>query len=64
VPLVPFEERIGLRVMPVDLQDEALDLSLTYANMDQFAQEERAWNPFLIDFYLPKSLREQFYAPR
>ena len=50
--------------MPVDLQDEALDLSLTYANMDQFAQEERAWNPFLIDFYLPKSLREQFYAPR
>lgn len=64
VPLVPFEERIGLRVMPVDLQDDALDLTLTYANMDQFAQEERAWNPFLIDFYLPKSLREQFYAPR
>ncbi|MFN9304477.1 MAG: hypothetical protein ACK53T_06435 [Planctomycetota bacterium] len=64
VPLVPFEERIGLRVMPVDLQDEALDLTLTYANMDQFAKEERAWNPFLTDFYLPKSVREQFYAPR
>ncbi|MFN6196950.1 MAG: hypothetical protein ACK5BN_24370 [Planctomycetota bacterium] len=64
VTLVPFEERIGLRVMPVDLQDEALDLTLTYANMDQFAKEERAWNPFLTDFYLPKSVREQFYAPR
>ncbi|MFN9331757.1 MAG: hypothetical protein ACK6D1_04065 [Planctomycetota bacterium] len=64
VPLVPFEERIGLRVMPVDLQDEALDLTLTYANMDQFAKEERAWNPFLTDFYLPKSVREQFYEPR
>jgi hypothetical protein len=32
--------------------------------MDQFAQEERAWNPFLVDFYLPKHQREQFYQPR
>lgn len=64
VPLVPFEERVGLRVMPVDQQEDQPDLTYLYAEMDQFAQEDRAWNPFLVDFYLPKSLREQFYQPR
>lgn len=64
VPIVPFEERVGLRVMPVDLQDDVPDLTVTYSEMDRFAQEERAWNPFLIDFYLPKSMREQFYTGR
>lgn len=65
VPLVPFEERTGLRLQPIDLQEErASELSLTYAEMDQFSQEERAWNPFLIDFYLPKHVREEFYQPR
>lgn len=64
VPIVPFEERVGLRVLPVDLQDDMLDLTVTYSEMDRFAQEERAWNPFLVDFYLPKSLREQFYTGR
>ena len=64
VPLVPFEERIGLRVMPVDLQESEPDLALLYAEMDQFAQEDRAWNPFLLDFYLPQHIREQFYQPR
>lgn len=65
VPLVPFEERKGLRVQPVDLQDERADqFSTIYAEMDQYAQEERAWNPFLIDFYLPKHQRDQFYQPR
>ncbi len=64
VPLVPFEERTGLRVQPIDLQDEFLDLTTLYLDMDQFAQEERAWNPFLIDFYLPKHQRQEFYAPR
>ncbi|MCA8964978.1 MAG: general secretion pathway protein GspK [Planctomycetes bacterium] len=65
VPLVPFEERTGLRVQPVDLQEErAAERSLIYANMDQFSQEERAWNPFLIDFYLPKHMRDEFYQPR
>lgn len=64
VPLVPFEERRGLRLQPVDLQDEHQDLTLLYLDMDQFAQEERAWNPFLVDFYLPKHQREDFYRPR
>ncbi len=65
VPLVPFEERIGLRVQPVDMQEErAAERSRIYADMDQFSQEERAWNPFLVDFYLPKHVREEFYRPR
>lgn len=65
VPLVPFEERVGLRLQPVDLQEDAArDRNEAYLDMDQFAKEERAWNPFLIDFYLPKEQREEFYAPR
>ena len=62
--LVPWEERTGLRLQPIDLQDDSLDLSVLYSNMDQFAQEDRAWNPFLIDFYLPKQKREEFYQPK
>jgi hypothetical protein len=64
VPLVPYEERVGLRLQPVDLQDAYVDRSLQYSEMDQFAQEDRAWNPFLIDCYLPKHVRDQFYQPR
>jgi hypothetical protein len=64
VPLVPFEERKGLRLQPVDLQDEYVDRSFQYSEMDRFAQEDRAWNPFLVDFYLPKHQREQFYLPK
>lgn len=65
VPLVPFEERKGLRVQPVDLQEErASELSIQYAEMDRFAQEERAWNPFLVDFYLPNHVRDGFYRPQ
>lgn len=64
VPIVPFEERVGLRVLPVDLQDDMPDFAVTYSEMDRYAQEERAWNPFLVDFYLPKALREQFFTGR
>jgi len=65
LPIVPFEERIGLRVQPVDMQEEILqDWTTTYLEMDQFSQEERAWNPFLIDFYLPPDIRENFYSNR
>ncbi|MFT7535346.1 MAG: hypothetical protein ACI85K_001298 [Hyphomicrobiaceae bacterium] len=65
VPLVPFEERIGLRVKPVEMQDDyALDFTEQYMDMDQFAQDERAWNPFLIDFYMPKDVREEFVNNR
>jgi hypothetical protein len=64
VPLVPFEERVGLRVQPIDMQEDTPDLSYMYSEMDQFAQEDRAWNPFFIDFYLPKHIRDQFYRPQ
>jgi len=65
VPLIPFEERVGLRLKPVELQgDVALDFTTQYMDMDQFAQDERAWNPFLIDFYMPKSVREEFVGNR
>jgi hypothetical protein len=64
VPLVPFEERVGLRVQPIDIQEDNVDLTQVYGDLDSFAQEDRAWNPFLIDFYLPKHLREQFYQHR
>ncbi|MGE3171762.1 MAG: hypothetical protein AB7O97_03990 [Planctomycetota bacterium] len=62
-PLIRFEERHGLRVKPADDQDDPdnrlLDLNLQYSEMDMFAQEDRAWNPFLVDFYLPKWQRDQ-----
>lgn len=64
IPLVPFEERVGLRLQPIDIQQESIDLNGVYNELDQFAQEERAWNPFLIDFYLPKRTRDDFYRPR
>ncbi len=63
LPLVLQEERRGLRVMAVDNPIHYLDLGFVYNEIDQFAQEERAWNPFLVDFYLPKHQREQFYQP-
>ena len=65
VPLIPFEERIGLRLQPIDLQEEQeLLRDEQYLDMDQFAKEERAWNPFLVDFYLPKDERDRFYEAR
>jgi len=64
VPLVLQEERHGLRVQPIDFQEEFVDRGAVYSEMDSFAQDEHAWNPFLVDFYLSKSQREQFYRPR
>jgi hypothetical protein len=59
--LVPWEERKGLRLQPIDLQENRPDLAYLYGELDQFAQEDRVWNPFLIDFYLPKQQRDEFY---
>ncbi len=62
-PILRWEERHGLRVLAPDLQDDpdnrVMDLTLQYSEMDAFAQEDRAWNPFLVDFYLPKWQRDQ-----
>ncbi|MEM7201286.1 MAG: hypothetical protein AAF628_13525 [Planctomycetota bacterium] len=54
-PLVLLEERQGLRVMPVDFADEwsDLDYGMQLDEMDEFAREERRWNPFFLEFYRP-----------
>ena len=56
------------RVQASDLQDDpnnrVQDMSMQYVGMDQFAQEDRAWNPFLVDFYLPKWQRDQLMNRR
>ncbi len=67
-PIIRYEERHGMRVQASDLQDDpnnrVQDMTQQYALMDQFAQEDRAWNPFLVDFYLPKWQRDQLLAYR
>lgn len=51
-PIVLLEERPdALRVMPVDFYENETDYLTRLDEMDQFTREERAWNPFLIDFY-------------
>ncbi len=60
-PLILLEERHGLRVMPVDFDEDELDQIRLFDEMDQFSQEERAWNPFFLDFYLPKDRRETLF---
>lgn len=67
-PIVRYEERHGMRVQASDMQDDpnnrVQDMTQQYALMDQFAQEDRAWNPFLVDFYLPKWQRDQLLSNR
>ena len=53
-----------LRLQCPDLQEDRIDLLPIYSEMDSFAQEDRAWNPFLVDFYLPKWHRDQFLEAR
>lgn len=53
-PLVPLETRSGLRIKPVDFpEDEDLRRS-ELEEMDYFSREEREWNPFFLEFYLPR----------
>jgi hypothetical protein len=61
-PIILLEERHGLRVMPVDFDQDELDQIRLFDEMDQFSQEERAWNPFYLDFYLPKDRRETLFT--
>ncbi len=61
-PLILQEERHGLRVVQADFPDDYVDRFPTYNEMDYFAQEERAWNPFLVDFYLPPDQRQDFFV--
>ena len=54
-PLILLEEREGVRIMPIDFPDEYdnLDYQVQMDEMDEFAQDERRWNPFYFEFYLP-----------
>jgi hypothetical protein len=61
-PLILHEERHGLRVMPVDFPDEEADEAAYFDSMDDYAQEERAWNPFYLDFYRPQYERERLFT--
>ena len=63
-PIIRHEERHGMRIQAPDLPEEQTDLQYLYSDMDTFAQEDRAWNPFLVDFYMPQWRREQFYTRR
>lgn len=56
-PIVLLEDRAGLRVVPIDFPDRYEDELRRLSDIDQFAKEERAWNPFVIDFYKPRSER-------
>ena len=55
-PLVLMEETHGLRIQGIDFPDEYFDMDyeLQLDEMDEFAAEERRWNPFYIDFYRKK----------
>ena len=56
-PIVLLEDRAGLRVVPIDFPDRYEDELRRLSDIDQFAKEERAWNPFVIDFYKPRAER-------
>ena len=54
-PLMLLEERKGVRVMPTDFPEDDAILRQQMTEMDQYSAEERAWNPFYLDFYKPKT---------
>jgi type II secretory pathway component PulK len=63
-PVILLEERNGMRVMPIDLPDDVDRMAAEFDEMDAFTQEERAWNPFHLEFYRPKYERERMFSYR
>lgn len=64
-PLILHEQSDGLRIMANDFPEEdLLAASTQFAEMDTFSQEERAWNPFYVDFYRPRHERDQLFNYR
>ncbi|MFO1053018.1 MAG: type II secretion system protein GspK [Planctomycetota bacterium] len=62
-PIILHEQRDGLRVVQPDIpEDDLMNASARIADMDTFSQEERAWNPFYIDFYRPRAERDQMFS--
>jgi hypothetical protein len=51
-PLIRLEAREGVRVFPYDFPKEELEAQrMRRHDMDEFAIEERDWNPFYLEFY-------------
>ncbi|MHC4899501.1 MAG: hypothetical protein ACYTGW_20615, partial [Planctomycetota bacterium] len=51
-PIIHLERRHGLRIFPVDFpEEEEEERRYLMDEMDQFSREERAWNPFYVEFY-------------
>lgn len=56
-PLLRLEERGGLRIVPIDFPEEYEQQLLLRDEFDEFAREERQWNPFFLEFYKPLDQR-------
>ncbi len=63
-PIILNEERQGLRVMQPDFPEEERDRFAYFDQMDSFTQEERAWNPYYLDFYRPQHERDDLFNYR
>jgi hypothetical protein len=61
-PLIPRQERTALRVFAVDFPDDVGNRFLQFDDMDPFAREERSWNPFYVEFFLPADERERLFG--
>ncbi|MCC6670055.1 MAG: general secretion pathway protein GspK [Planctomycetes bacterium] len=51
-PITRLEEVKGLRIFPVDFPEDESLLRAQLDEMDQYSREERAWNPYFLDFYI------------
>lgn len=51
-PIIHMEKRHGLRIFPLDFPEEEMEEQRYLLDeMDSFTREERAWNPFYLEFY-------------
>lgn len=50
-PILRMERYHGRRVHQEDVLESVTDRDIAMAEMDEFSQEERKWNPFYKDFY-------------
>lgn len=62
-PIVLMEDRRGLRAQWQDFLPDENQRNYAYLDVDALAAEERANNPFLVEFYLPDEDRKEFYDP-
>jgi hypothetical protein len=59
-PIIHLEKRHGLRIFPMDFPEEEMEeQQYLLDDMDQFTREERAWNPFYLEFYEKKPEEEE-----